>query len=539
MNRSSRIFKITVLLSLTGLIFIAGFYAGIRSNRTGFTSLLSSKLTAATNQDPLILSKTDELVATSTPAVHIELSKEAYQQLSDERNMALQEGLIKRKNISYHKGQMVYQGDTVQIKLRLKGDHVDHVNTEKWSFRVKCVDGMINSMKKFSLQAPKTRNYVYEWLVHKTLEKEGLFHLRYDFVEVYVNGERRGVMAMEEHFDDKTIANNGLNKGLILKYNENLAWAHNPSSNEIYGEEAFLSAEPQTFGEGKVLDNPKKKAWLTDGASKLWNFKAQSLPIDSVFDVDEAARFVAVCDILCAHHGFSWNNLRFYYNGTNGQMRHVGYDFDAGNPDLANQLVYFCPPDLSPGLFRSQVDPYFKNEAFYTAYIKHLKRMSNQSYLEALVSSNEQGLKERLGYIWQDEPAYIMDMTMLREKGSFIRSLFKPEQPVQAFASRAENGRLTINCANLLELDVEIIGLESKDTSIALAHRLGPKQAHQSPWFHALGTDVPYKDITYKIKVLICGDSTVHKHELQPWEIHQRPTPLTPTIDTLKSIRPL
>jgi len=44
-------------------------------------------------------------------------------------------------------------------------------------------------MKQFSIHHPNTRNYVYEWIFHQALKREGVLSLRYDFIEVTLNGK--------------------------------------------------------------------------------------------------------------------------------------------------------------------------------------------------------------------------------------------------------------------------------------------------------------------------------------------------------------
>ena len=87
------------------------------------------------------------------------------------------------------------------VRLRLKGDHVDHLETDKWSFRIKVKDDKsIFGMKVFSIQHPKTRIYSNELLYNLMLKEEGVLAPRYSFIEVVINGENKGIYALEEHF---------------------------------------------------------------------------------------------------------------------------------------------------------------------------------------------------------------------------------------------------------------------------------------------------------------------------------------------------
>ena len=44
-------------------------------------------------------------------------------------------------------------------------------------------------MSKFSIQKPRIRNYLNEWIFHELLGEGGLVKLNYDFYNFYLNGE--------------------------------------------------------------------------------------------------------------------------------------------------------------------------------------------------------------------------------------------------------------------------------------------------------------------------------------------------------------
>ena len=58
----------------------------------------------------------------------------------------------------------------------------DHYDTERFSLRLKYKDD--DSQVVLSLQHPKTRKYICEWIFHQMLKQEGLNYLNYEFVTV-------------------------------------------------------------------------------------------------------------------------------------------------------------------------------------------------------------------------------------------------------------------------------------------------------------------------------------------------------------------
>ena len=118
----------------------------------------------------------------------IDLQTENLLKLKKKRNDALEKGALFTSVDDYVPAQIRYRDKITKVKLRLKEDWTDHLSSEKWSFRVIVSgDKTLMGMKKFSLQHPKTKNYLYEWVYQQALIKEGLLGLRYDFVDLNVN----------------------------------------------------------------------------------------------------------------------------------------------------------------------------------------------------------------------------------------------------------------------------------------------------------------------------------------------------------------
>ena len=108
-------------------------------------------------------------------------------------------------------------------EIRLKGDWTDHLNTAKWSFRLKLEDGKaIQGKRTFSIQHPETRSFIDEWFMHEWFRNEGVLTTAYDFVNVSVNGVHKGVYAREEHFEKQLPESQNRREGVLLKLDESM-----------------------------------------------------------------------------------------------------------------------------------------------------------------------------------------------------------------------------------------------------------------------------------------------------------------------------
>jgi len=138
---------------------------------------------------------------------------------------ALQKGILLQGDDDWARAEIRFQGETIPVRLRLKGDWTDHLNDKKWSFRVKTRgDATLLGMRSFSVQAPYTRSYLNEWLYYEDLRQAGILAPRYSFVNVVVNGESWGIYALEENFSKELLEAQGRREGVIIRFDESLFW---------------------------------------------------------------------------------------------------------------------------------------------------------------------------------------------------------------------------------------------------------------------------------------------------------------------------
>ena len=165
-------------------------------------------------------------------------------------------------------------GKAIPVKLRLKGDRPVHWNTpDRWSFRIQVKgDHKIFGMKSFSFHRAVARNYIYEWLFHKILKREGLIGLRYQFVTLHVNGKSQGVYVVEEHFRKHLIENNRRREGPILTFAEEVSinpsdvWAEMPVA--PYEANHWQREDPEmvAYATGLIGLNSRKSSTSSYGA---------------------------------------------------------------------------------------------------------------------------------------------------------------------------------------------------------------------------------------------------------------------------------
>jgi len=95
--------------------------------------------------------------ADDTELLELEISKADHQKLSTKKWNAFEYGILFATDDDYVPTNIKYKGEEYPAEIRLKGDWLQHVKKETWSFRVKMKDNYtLDGMLKFSLQHPQT-----------------------------------------------------------------------------------------------------------------------------------------------------------------------------------------------------------------------------------------------------------------------------------------------------------------------------------------------------------------------------------------------
>ena len=152
-----------------------------------------------------------------------------------------------------------YNDKDYKVSIRIKGQSHDHWGKYA-SYKVKVKNGeTIFGMKRFALQHPKTRGFLNEWVFHQFLKYNGLIFLRYDFVNLSINGDSLPIYAVEENFEKRLIENNLKKDGIIFRiyYNSDKRIAVQQPRGELNkdymnGKEALIKNNINLFFEGKI-----------------------------------------------------------------------------------------------------------------------------------------------------------------------------------------------------------------------------------------------------------------------------------------------
>ena len=371
--------------------------------------------------------------------LRIEIPQSALDSIIEFRDRALSREVITSDLKTYFKGSVTVDGRKLPVSLRLKGDWVDHLEGEKWSFRIKFKgSNAYHGMKKFSIQDPHTRSFMMEWFGHKLFEKEDILTTRYQFKVVYINGVNRGVYALEEHFDKRLLEYRKRREGPIVKFDENGVWqGYYDQQKYQRGFKKFPyleAAEILPFSKKRTRKNPILLNQFILAQSHMSRFRNLDTTFQEYLDLDKMARFIALCDVMNATHGLIWHNQRNYLNPVNGLLEPIAYDCFSGQPSIHYELLGMAPRWREEDDF-SSFDALFLNQEFNQLYIKYLKRFSSEEYMKASFLALENEIRYYEALLKHEYPLYFLD------KDYFLLNQYNVKEKVKKYVNQPKINR--------------------------------------------------------------------------------------------------
>ena len=392
----------------------------------------------------------------------IDINYKDYQKLAYQRKNALEKHILIANPDDYVSSIITYNNKKLRSKIRLKGDWMDHLKSDMWSYRVKITGNQtLFGMKKFSIHHPGTRNYLHEWLYHKVMKSEGIISLRYMFVDVTINGKYVGLYALEEHFDKLLLEHNGRREGPILKFNEDLLWKERARTGIVRGDnlnQSYYSSNVDVFQGNKVTSDSVLSGEFKIGRNMLESFRRGGLAAQNVFDTSKLAKFFAISDLLGALHGTkNWHNFRFYYNPVTSLLEPIAFDGDAGK--ILNKAII----EQDDEIYYDFQNNLFMDDIFLHEYIKVLDHITSTDYLDSLFEEFNQDI-DKYKVILSKYFLSEFDKNIYYKNQRYLINLLNPLKSLHAFVKNFGNDSIEITVGNVQPLPIKIDHISYNDS---------------------------------------------------------------------------
>jgi hypothetical protein len=406
--------------------------------------------------------------------ITIDIAHKNFQKIAYKRAIALEEGVLHSSSDDYVAAKIRWHSKTIPISIRLKGDLADHWSRDrKWSFRIRVKgNDTIMGMKEFSIQHPRTRGFLNDWCLHQLLSYLGNFMvLRYEFIEVTLNGDYLGIYLMEEHFEKRLIENNKFIDAPIIRIDDHLLWYNidpligfnRAHLNEIYPTSPIDAFNTNTINQNKTLLMNFNKA-----KSLLEAFRRGRLATHQVFDIDKLAKLFAIIDLLGYRHTTAYSNIRFYYNPITSRLEPIGYDntfvmeassiegqskkIQQGYPEIANNYFDYAKQSKWHSTF-------FLDKEFFIKYIMTLEQISEKKFLDDFFNLTKEEYDKALSILYKNYPGYSFEQqkSILYKNQVVIKNILNPPQGLQAYFKNYDNDAITLELGNSSLLPIEVL----------------------------------------------------------------------------------
>ena len=449
-------------------IFGAGFYLG---GYTPASSSLNSHIKDMSHANLALLKNYLRGKMSQPPKMTIDIKHKDFQYLEFKRAEALQIGKIITDEDSYVPARVTVDGKTTKVRMRLKGDITDHLQGDKWSFRIKVKgDNTIWGMRRFSLQAPERSGWGHEWVMYQWFRKEGLISLRYDFIDLTLNGRRLGIFTLEESFGKELIEHNRRREGPILKWDESLLFDNrkNEVGYKIEETDLFHAADVISFTTTKMFARAELRDNFLMGRQMLVALRKGEAELGEVFDVKCAAKTMAILRVINALHGARWKNCRFYFNPVTKKLELIAYNAYGPHPIVAiekKSIPYYTAhrQNLMKSRVHGWFDLFFSDSDFIKHYFEALDRFTAPGYLESFFREIYQELREKEDYIFKDEPSRSVRIPVYFHNRDMIRSYLHPKLTLKAYLKQYDGQTIRLSVANPQFLPVIIDGIVLKN----------------------------------------------------------------------------
>jgi hypothetical protein len=404
-------------------------------------------------------------LSNSFETVNIFVKNKAFEKIRAKRDEAIKNGILITSEDDIINAEIsINNGTKLASEFRLKGDLPDHLLTQnKWSYRfIMKGEETFNGLRKFSIQHPKVRNYMWEWLFHKVIKDSEIIGLRYDYTNVEMNlsfgkdsvqKTSLGIMAIEESFDKILIENNKKREGLILAFDESLLWKDrkkqistdlSPSSRSSRLH-SLKVAPIKVFNQNKVLSDPKLAKQFGIAKDLLEGLRSQKYKISEVFDIEKLTMFTALSNLFGGHHGLIWHNLRIYYNPITNKLEPIAFDTNSGTKITSIQDY-----------------PMFKGDELYDKLLlEKLKLVSSTDFINTFAQKYYDDLNT-LQVNLNSEFNIELDLSILEYNSNFIKKHINPSDILTANLIKLDDKTISLEIQNLSKYPVEIISLVSE-----------------------------------------------------------------------------
>jgi hypothetical protein len=457
------------------------------------------------------------------------IDSEGGQKLREIRRRVIRDGVYRKEDNDWIKAKIINRDNELTVNLRPKGDWPDHITGVHPSYRIRTKsEESWAGLQNFSIQHPKTRGYLLEWLFHEFLKSENILSTTYDFVKVKINKQDPIVYALEGHFDKILLESQQRREGPIIKFTEDHFWDAYYVSRKMrrtgpsgdVGFNSYWSSRILPFKEKKFKTNENLKNQFEIGQNLMNEFKTHSKSLSEIFDMDRMAKYLALSELSIAHHGLVWHNQRFYYNPVTSLLEPIGFDaYGNTTPEKNYNELYSKKVYQRNWVVYEPMEKLFFNPVFVSKFFRYLNKYSSDEWFSLSMSKLEEDIERKEKFLQSQYSDYTFDRTNLNDRVLKIRTeLFPFNEIVKVHSVETTSDSLSILIQNLFHFPLEIIatGTNAYDGKQNMEYpiMLFPQQKNKRAKYDTLVVPGFAEKIFYRLP----GTDSIFTSNILPWK---------------------
>ncbi len=440
----------------------------------------------------------------------IDINYKNFEKIKKVRQKALENKYLLAKDSKWSSGKLTHDDQQNKIKIRLKGmlgDHWDHAY--KWSFYLKIDDdnSSIFNLRRFTLQPPKTLDFLDEWLFMKALERENLIFHRTKFVELIINGNKYGLYTLQERSMKELIENNKRREGPVINFSNQERLEEHIQSQKLGANKIsnyFWRSQIKPIQFKKSYKGTVQEKYLDKATSLLESFRNEKLKVGEVFDLEQMAKLMALRAVFGSTE-FDVDDMKFYYNPVTNFLEPISKEIHSN----ADRFITGWNPWVfgNNNLRYSWQEPFldllYKDKVFYERYLSELNNYSSNQYISNLVEENKSEFDEVKKILKINFPTtQLFNYEDYENISNYIQNTLNPIQKPYFNVLKVLNNTLEFKTTNTQILPIEIIGININDQVLDL----------KSPLFvdgMRLETNDFQKNLKIECSILQCSDKNL------------------------------
>ena len=403
-------FVVTFLIFLIFTYFVYESYT--LSNKPSINNKIIKRAVLAYREAPLIFIGAINGYFENIKSINIKVENDEFKKIEKARflakkNKRLNKTIARKSSVNAEIHVLRDNAEIKNIKLKLKGDRPSHFSQKKnSSYKINLKNNeFFLGFNEFGIHKPRARNYIYEWIFHKLMGDENIVGPKYNFINLNINNENKGLYALEESLDNLVFNNNEI--GPIFFWPDDLLTENDFKIIKSNNYKELLTIKSKSYWNKKENIDIKKKAFI-----KFYKFLDRDANIQETFDIKNIAKYMALTDLLMTYHGYSNANIRFHFNPKSNLFELVAWDGHRQNPRYHPWNELYNPSTLIE-LIDKKNNPLtwlkkflFWDEQgykiFLKIYINEIKRITNKDYLNLFFTENKKKISTYNNLIYRD-----------------------------------------------------------------------------------------------------------------------------------------